>query len=145
MQEFVILPLWRRLVSLVVIFFLVLAVALPPPAFGLASVAEPTTTTRTATTNTSAADPASLEAGHGLFDAHCAGCHLQGGNIIRRGKTLKLAALQRNGLDDSAAIARIAASGIGQMGGYAAVLGDGGPEAVADWVWRMALDGWPRS
>jgi len=129
MQEFVILPLWRRLLSLVVILFLVLAVVLPPPAFGLATVA----------------DPASLEAGQGLFEAHCAGCHLQGGNIIRRGKTLKLAALQRNGLDDPAAIARIAASGIGQMGGYSAVLGDGGPEAVADWVWRMALDGWPRS
>ncbi len=138
MQEFVILPLWCRLVSLVLILFLVLAVALPPPAFGLATVPAPAGTST---------DPAlaSADAGGRLFEAHCVGCHLQGGNIIRRGKTLKLAALQRNGLDDPAAIARIAASGIGQMGGYAAVLGDGGAEAVADWVWRMALDGWPRS
>ena len=32
-----------------------------------------------------------------LFELHCAGCHLNGGNIIRRGKTLKLAALERQG------------------------------------------------
>ncbi|NBQ36890.1 MAG: cytochrome C6, partial [Synechococcus sp.] len=31
--------------------------------------------------------------GAALFEAHCVGCHLNGGNIIRRGKTLKLKAL----------------------------------------------------
>ena len=30
-----------------------------------------------------------------LFELHCAGCHLNGGNIIRRGKTLQLAAFQQ--------------------------------------------------
>ena len=30
-----------------------------------------------------------------LFQQHCAACHRNGGNIIRRGKTLKLKALER--------------------------------------------------
>ncbi|MCP9838539.1 c-type cytochrome [Cyanobium sp. N.Huapi 1H5] len=86
-----------------------------------------------------------LDAGGSLFGAHCAGCHLQGGNIIRRGKTLKMAALERNGIASPEAIAAIAAGGVGQMGGYAQSLGEGGPEAVAAWVWQQALDGWPRA
>ena len=28
-----------------------------------------------------------------LFENNCAGCHVHGGNIIRRGRTLQLAAL----------------------------------------------------
>lgn len=83
--------------------------------------------------------------GETLFKNHCAGCHLNGGNILRRSKTLKLAALKRQGLDNEAAIARIAAGGIGQMDGYADQLGAGGPEAVARWVWMQAQAGWPRS
>lgn len=84
-------------------------------------------------------------AGETLFQNHCAGCHLNGGNILRRSKTLKLAALQRQGIDNETAIARIAANGIGQMDGYADRLGEGGPEAVAAWVWNQAQAGWPRS
>jgi cytochrome c6 len=79
-----------------------------------------------------------------LFEAHCAGCHVNGGNIIRRGKTLKLAALQRQDLASRESIARIAAAGIGQMSGYQPVLGDAGVEAVASWVWQQAEAGWPR-
>ena len=33
-----------------------------------------------------------------LFQQHCAACHINGGNIIRRGKTLKLKALDRQGI-----------------------------------------------
>lgn len=29
-----------------------------------------------------------------IFDVHCVGCHLNGSNIIRRGKNLKLKALK---------------------------------------------------
>ena len=39
----------------------------------------------------------------------------------------------------------LAAAGIGQMDGYAAVLGDGGAEAVAAYVWQQAQAGWPRT
>ncbi len=79
-----------------------------------------------------------------LFEAHCAGCHINGGNIIRRGKTLRLAALERQGLASPEAIAGIAAAGIGQMSGYREQLGDAGVQAVAAWVWQQAQADWPR-
>ena len=89
------------------------------------------------------ATAASLAHGAQLFEAHCVGCHVGGGNIIRRGRTLKLQALQRNGLDSAAAIAQVAAQGRGQMSGYREALGgDGGAEDVAAWVWQQALLGW---
>ena len=80
--------------------------------------------------------------GAALFEAHCVGCHLHGGNIIRRGRTLKLKALERQGITSPAAIATIASQGIGQMGGYGPVLGPGGPEQVGLYVWQQALAGW---
>ena len=39
-----------------------------------------------------------------LFETHCSGCHLNGGNIIRRGKNLKLKTLEKNGYDTSEAM-----------------------------------------
>jgi len=82
--------------------------------------------------------------GAALFQQHCVGCHVNGGNIIRRNKTLRLAALERNGIVDPAAISAIAADGLGSMGGYAEVLGPGGADAVGGWVWQQAQEGWPR-
>ena len=49
--------------------------------------------------------------GAALFEAHCVGCHLNGGNIIRRGKTLKIKALERNGIEGPLEIAMIATKG----------------------------------
>jgi len=93
-----------------------------------------------------AKSPDSLEErGGALFVQHCAGCHLNGGNVIRRGKTLRLAALRRAGLESGEDVARVASVGQGQMGGYGEVLGPGGAEAVGDWVWRQALADWPKS
>jgi cytochrome c6 len=90
--------------------------------------------------------PLSVNAdGELLFQQHCAGCHVNGGNIIRRGKTLKLAALERQGLASEQAIAEIAAEGRGQMSGYGAVLGEQGSQEVAAWVWQQALANWPRT
>ena len=81
------------------------------------------------------------DGGH-LFELSCAGCHPRGGNIVRRGRTLRLEALRRQGIDGPAAVAQIAAEGIGRMGGYADALGPGGAERVGDWVWRQAEVGW---
>lgn len=92
-----------------------------------------------------AADLSRLQAGAALFEAHCVGCHIQGGNVIRRGKTLKLPALEKAGLADPEAIARIAAAGVGQMSGYGAVLGEEGAAEVAEWIWLQARAGWPRT
>ena len=86
--------------------------------------------------------PVLATSGEELFSNHCAGCHVNGGNIIRRGRTLKLAALKRSGLDDPEAIARIAREGIGQMSGYGEVLGEGGDELVATWIWEQAQNAW---
>ena len=91
------------------------------------------------------ASPAQLAEGGRLFANTCAGCHLNGGNIVRRDRTLKLKALQRRGIDGPETIARIAAEGIGRMDGYAKVLGPDGPEKVGAWVWKQALENWPRS
>ncbi|MEA5442459.1 c-type cytochrome [Cyanobium gracile] len=127
---------WRPLVSVLVALLLVLGLILPPPALGVAAAAF--------AVDPGDRDRVSLEAGGRLFEAHCAGCHVQGGNILRRNKTLKLAALERNGAANPEVIATIAAAGLGQMGGYGEALGDGGAEAVAAWVWQQAQAGWPR-
>ncbi len=82
------------------------------------------------------------ETGKTLFMQHCAGCHVNGGNIIRRGKTLKLSALKRNGIDSAEAIARIARHGQGIMSGYEKVLGEDGDKLVAIWIWEQAQNAW---
>ena len=80
--------------------------------------------------------------GAALFQAHCVGCHLNGGNIIRRGKNLKLKALERNGIQGPLEIAMIATEGRGQMSGYGEVLGEEGADAVAEFIWQQAQEGW---
>lgn len=80
-----------------------------------------------------------------LFEQHCVGCHIHGGNVIRRGKTLRLAALRRAGLEGPQDVAQVAAMGQGQMGGYGEVLGPEGVQAVGEWVWQQALADWPKS
>ena len=117
---------WMLRLLAVVVLALALVGALfwPPPAWGAAQ-AQP------------------LEAGARLFEQHCLGCHVHGGNVIRRGRTLRRRALERNGITGPEAIAVIAAEGIGRMDGYGQVLGREGAQAVAVWVWQQALTGWP--
>ena len=83
-----------------------------------------------------------VESGASLFQNNCASCHPKGGNIIRRGRTLKINALTKRGLDSREAIAQVAREGIGQMSGYAEALGDGGDVIVAEWVWQQAQNAW---
>ena len=85
------------------------------------------------------------ESGQDLFISHCAGCHVNGGNIIRRGKTLRLSALKRNGVDSQEEIAKIAREGIGIMSGYKNVLGEGGDKQVAIWIFEQAQNAWVHS
>nr|WP_253912484.1 c-type cytochrome [Synechococcus sp. KORDI-52] len=77
-----------------------------------------------------------------LFEHHCAGCHINGGNIIRRGKNLKLKTLERDDIATVTAIAAIAREGQGQMSGYAGVLGTDGDQLVAEWVLMQAQNAW---
>ncbi len=80
--------------------------------------------------------------GENLFVEHCAGCHIKGGNIVRRNKTLKKKDLDRNGIDTPDAIAKIAREGIGSMSGYKDLLGEKGDEIVANWIWDQAHNAW---
>ena len=80
--------------------------------------------------------------GENLFKNNCAGCHINGGNIIRRSKNLKISSLKRNGIDNPEAIAQIARQGIGIMSGYKDELGDNGDQIVANWVLEQAQKAW---
>jgi len=80
--------------------------------------------------------------GKNLFKNNCAGCHINGGNIIRRSKNLKISSLKRNGIDNPEAIAKIARQGIGIMSGYEDVLEDNDDQIVANWVWEQAQKAW---
>ena len=82
------------------------------------------------------------DSGKDLFIKHCSGCHINGENIIRRKKNLKLKALKRWEIDNPEAIARIAREGIGSMSGYKEVLGEGGDQLVARWIWMQAQNAW---
>ena len=94
------------------------------------------------TAGESLADGPDASPGGLLFDQHCAGCHINGGNIIRRGKNLKLKTLERDEIATVMAIAAIAREGRGQMRGYADVLGTDGDQLVAEWVLMRAQNAW---
>jgi len=83
-----------------------------------------------------------VNSGGNLFKHNCAGCHMNGGNIIRRSKNLKISSLKRNGIDNPEAIAKIARQGIGIMSGYEEELGENGDQIVANWVWEQAQKAW---
>ncbi|MBW4464063.1 MAG: c-type cytochrome [Pegethrix bostrychoides GSE-TBD4-15B] len=85
---------------------------------------------------------AAQSSGVQLFELHCAGCHAQGGNIVRRGKTLKLKALQRYQMDSTAAIAEIVAQGKGNMSAYQDRLSPAEIQAVTDYVLEQANQNW---
>jgi cytochrome c6 len=59
-----------------------------------------------------------LVQGAQIFEAQCAGCHVGGGNIVRRGKNLKLKTLHKNQVDTVAAIAALVTAGKGNMSAY---------------------------
>ena len=82
------------------------------------------------------------DSGENLFNHNCAACHINGGNIIRRSKNLKISSLKRNGIDNPGTIAKIARQGIGVMSGYEDKLGDNGDQIVANWVWEQAQKAW---
>ncbi len=85
---------------------------------------------------------AAQSSGVQLFELHCAGCHAQGGNIVRRGKTLKLKALQRYQMDSTAAIAEIVAQWKGNMSAYQDRLSPAEIQAVTDYVLEQANQNW---
>jgi len=77
-----------------------------------------------------------------VFEAYCVGCHIKGGNVVRRGKNLKLQTLKRNHLDTEAAIAQLVRQGKGIMSAYADRLTAPQIQAVAHYVLDRATENW---
>ena len=77
-----------------------------------------------------------------IFSVQCAGCHPNGGNIIRRGKNLRQRALRRNGLDSIEAIASLVANGKNNMSAFNDRLSKQEIEDVAAYVLEQAQKGW---
>jgi cytochrome c6 len=80
--------------------------------------------------------------GANVFELHCAGCHANGGNIVRRGKTLKLKALERNGYGTEEMIAAIVTNGKGNMSAYNDHLTPAQIQAVSAYVLDRAHHDW---
>ena len=80
--------------------------------------------------------------GVALFETNCAGCHPKGGNIIKRGKTLKLKPLTRRHLDSVEAIATFVTNGKGLMSAYGDILTPEEIETVSRYVWKQAQSDW---
>lgn len=77
-----------------------------------------------------------------IFSIHCAGCHPNGSNIIRRGKTLRQRALHRYGMDSVEAIANLVANGKNNMSAYKDRLSPEEIEAVSGYVLDQAAKDW---
>lgn len=85
---------------------------------------------------------APLTSGAEIFEFHCAGCHVQGGNIIRRNKTLKLPALERNNLATEAAISTLVTTGKNNMPAFGDRLNPDQIQTVSSYILSQARDGW---
>ncbi len=77
-----------------------------------------------------------------IFAANCAGCHINGGNIIRRGKNLKMRALKKYGMDSVDAIASIVANGKNNMSAYKERLTEQEIQDVAAYTLQQAQQNW---
>lgn len=77
-----------------------------------------------------------------IFKANCAGCHINGGNIIRRGKNLKMRALKKYKMDSVEAIKNIVTYGKNNMSAYQERLSESEIEAVSIYVLKQAQNNW---
>ncbi|MEI6442010.1 MAG: c-type cytochrome [Nostocales cyanobacterium ELA583] len=77
-----------------------------------------------------------------IFTVHCAGCHINGGNIIRRGKNLKRNTLKKYGMDSLEAITTIVTNGKNNMSAYKDRLTTEEIQNVAAYVLEQAEKDW---
>jgi cytochrome c6 len=84
-----------------------------------------------------------LAIGSTIFQTECAACHQGGGNIIRRGKNLKLKTLERNHVETIEAIQALVTQGKGNMSAYGDRLTAAEITAVSEYVLAQAAQNWP--
>lgn len=77
-----------------------------------------------------------------IFSVQCAGCHINGGNIVRRGKNLKLKALKKYNMDSIEAISSIVTNGKNNMSAYKDRLTEQEIQNVAAYVLEQAEKDW---
>jgi cytochrome c6 len=87
---------------------------------------------------------ADIEAGAKLFKANCIACHLNGGNSVQQGKTLKLEALQANNMYSLEAIMTQVKNGKNVMPAFGKKLKPADIENVASYVLAQADNGWKK-
>ncbi|MCW5313418.1 c-type cytochrome [Nostoc sp. KVJ3] len=80
--------------------------------------------------------------GEQIFSVHCAGCHINGSNIIRRGKNLKKQALKKYGMDSIEAVTSIVTNGKSNMSAYKDRLSEQQIQDVAAYVLEQAAKDW---
>lgn len=85
-----------------------------------------------------------LNSGEMIFTNTCAGCHANGGNIIKGWKNLKLKTLMKNQLDSPGAIADLVRQGKNNMSAYQDKLTPQEIDAVAKYVWEQANNNWQK-
>ena len=83
-----------------------------------------------------------LDNGAAVFKANCAGCHINGGNIVRRGKNLKLKTLHKRHVDTQEAIATLVTNGKGLMSAYGDKLTSEEIANVSAYVLQRAEQNW---
>ncbi|MDJ0600029.1 MAG: c-type cytochrome [Crocosphaera sp.] len=83
-----------------------------------------------------------LQKGSKIFTIHCAGCHPNGKNIIRRGKNLKLKALKKNKVDTVESIVNLVTYGKNNMSAYEERLTKDEIQAVSQYVLEQAKNNW---
>ncbi|MBF2067406.1 MAG: c-type cytochrome [Calothrix sp. C42_A2020_038] len=79
-----------------------------------------------------------------IFEANCAGCHINGSNIVRRNKNLFKKALKRNSMDSIEAISDIVTNGKNNMPAYKDRLAPQQIHDVAAYVLQQAENNWRR-
>ena len=77
-----------------------------------------------------------------VFKANCSGCHVNGGNIVRRGKNLKMKALHRHKVDTQDAIISLVTNGKGIMSAYGDKLTEQEIVEVSAYVLQRAAENW---
>lgn len=77
-----------------------------------------------------------------IFESNCAGCHINGGNIVRRGKNLYKKALKKNGMDSIEAITGIVTNGKNNMPAYKDRLAPEQIQDIATYVLQQAENNW---
>ena len=80
--------------------------------------------------------------GSKIFTIHCAGCHPNGKNIIRRGKNLKLKALKKNKVDTLDSIMNLVSYGKNNMSAYEERLTQNEIKAGSQYILDKAQNNW---